>query len=171
MPVISHIQRNACGWCFRFVLLVVLVLPFAVRAEGAVPHSVPATVPGDPEKVFQSVDLKELVPASRMALPGQRAYFVPVAVKFRARLAALPAPVKTKLLEKSFAMMQVVQQPQVRQAIGLDYGGEKALLAYIEETVAARLGKELKTGDERLFYAYHVYNFHQGPALLVMSFE
>ncbi len=126
---------------------------------------------GSVSEGFQAVDLKEMVPNSRMPQAGQHAYFTPSPVKFRARLAAMPRPVKTELLKKSMALMNSGTQPRVSQAIGIDYGGDKALLAYIDNAASARLAKELKIGDERTFYAYHVYNFHKGPAFIVVSYE
>jgi hypothetical protein len=120
---------------------------------------------------YKEVDLKKLVSDSRTEVPGQRIIFAPTAIKFRATLAALPAPQKADYLMTALSMMKVSNPPLVSQRIGLDYGGDKALAAYIEDGVAARLGKDVLPGQARTFYAFHVYNHSRGPALLVTSFS
>ena len=65
--------------------LAVLVLSLlALGVQAAEPAGAP-----DPTAAFKTVDLKALVPQSRMD-PGQRAIFNPVRVRFTARLAAPP---------------------------------------------------------------------------------
>lgn len=146
-------------------LLAVLALSFlSLVVQAAEPAAAP-----DPTVAFKTVDLKALVPQSRMD-PGQRAIFNPVRVRFTARLAAPPQAQKTAYLDKALDMLQISAKPKVSQRIGLDYGGEKLLAAYVEEGAAARIAKELKVGDSRDFYAYHVYNNQYGPALVVISF-
>lgn len=120
---------------------------------------------------YKDVDLKKLVNDSRTEVPGQRIIFAPSPIKFRATLAALPAPQKADYLMSALSMMKVSNPPQVSQRIGLDYGGDKALAAYIEDGAAARLGKDVQPGQTRTFYAFHVYNHSRGPALLVTSFS
>lgn len=131
--------------------------------------SIPAQVL-DPTASYKEVDLKNLVANSRTFAPGQRIIFAPSGVKFRATLAALPSPQKTDYLMSALSMMKVSTPPKVSQRIGLDYGGEKALAAYIDDDTAARLAREVKAGQSRTFYAFHVYNHSRGPALLVTSF-
>lgn len=124
----------------------------------------------DPTASYKEVDLKKLVADSRTEVPGQRIIFAPSPIKFRATLAALPAPQKADYLMTALSMMKVSNPPKVSQRIGLDYGGHKALAAYIDDDIAGRLGKEVKLGQTRTFYAFHVYNHSRGPALLVTSF-
>lgn len=118
----------------------------------------------------QERDLEQLVSQSRTVIPGQRIIFAPTPVKFRARLAAMPAPQKTEYLMAALATMQVSAPPKVSQRIGLDYGGQKALAAYIDEPTAARLVQQAKLNQTLTFYAFHVYNNNYGPALLITAF-
>lgn len=146
--------------------------PSSFAADAAAPSAAPA-MPAhslDPAISYKDVDLKKLVADSRTEVPGQRIIFAPSAVRFRATLAALPAPQKADYLMSALSMMKVSNPPKVSQRIGLDYGGEKALAAYIDDDVAARLGREVRPGQARTFYAFHVYNHSRGPALLVTSF-
>ena len=124
----------------------------------------------DPRAHYQPVKLIELVPATRMD-DGSRIIFAPRPVRFTARLAQRPAPQKADYLKQVMAMMGVTAEHQINQRIALDYGGDKPLAAYVEEQTAARIDKELKPGDERTFYAFHVYNNRHGPALVITSFE
>ncbi len=71
----------------------------------------------------------------------------------------------------ALAMMNVSTPPKVSQRIGLDYGGDKALAAYIDDAIVERLTKNTKPGQILTFYAFHVYNNNRGPALLVTSFS
>lgn len=119
---------------------------------------------------YKAVNLGELVDKSRTEIAGQRIIFVPTPVKFEARLSALPAPQKAEYLQSALAMMKVSTVPKVSQRIGLDYGGDKSLAAYIEDGTAQRLGKSAKLGQTLTFYALHVYNNNRGPALVVTSF-
>lgn len=135
------------------------------------PQGVPEGEALDPAAAYKALDLKELVAKSRTEMPGQRIIFVPTAVKFRASLATMPAPQKTEYLMKALGLMRVPNPPKVSQSIGLDYGGEKGLMAYIDETAARRLSAEAKPGTSLLFYAWHVYNNPRGPALIITSFE
>lgn len=125
----------------------------------------------DPAVSYKQVDLKELVNKSRTEVPGQRIIFAPSPIKFRATLASLPSPQKADYLLAALSMMKVSNPPKVSQRIGLDYGGEKAVAAYIDDSVAERLSKDGKAGQALTFYAYHVYNYSRGPALLITSFE
>jgi hypothetical protein len=68
-------------------------------------------------------------------------------------------------------MIGVTAELQVSQRVALDYGGDKALAAYVEDQAATQATKELKPGDERTFYAFHVYNNRYGPALVITAFE
>jgi hypothetical protein len=139
------------------------------RAEAA-PAATAATRPANPETAYKAVDLKDLIPRARTQIPGQRAIFAPTPVKFTARLSALPTPQKTEYLTMALSMMKVSSPPKVSHSIGLDYGGEKALAAYIEEGAAARLATKAKLGQTLSFYAFHVYNNNRGPALVVTEF-
>lgn len=124
----------------------------------------------DANATYKQVDLKTLVAASRTEVPGQRIIFSPSPIRFRATLGALPSPQKSEYLMSALGMMKISNPPKVSQRIALDYGGERPIAAYIEDAAAARLARELKPGDARTFYAFHVYNSTRGPALLVMSF-
>lgn len=164
-------------------LLAGLALCLACGAHAKAEHSVqttpdtPAAAPAtdataaqaDPLAVYKAVDLKTLIGNSRTGVPGQRVIFVPSPVKFQAKLAALPAPQKTEYLKKALGMMGAGHNIQVSQRIGLDYGGDKALVAYIDDTAAARLSKDGKVGEALDFYAYHVYNHSRGPALVIVA--
>lgn len=125
----------------------------------------------DPAATYKEVDLKALVARSRTELPGQRIIFAPTAIRFRAVLGALPVAQKADYLHTALSMMKVSNPPEVKQRIGLDYGGEKLLSAYIEEGTAQRLAAQVKPGQTRTFYAWHVYNYSRGPALLIISFS
>ncbi|MDR0672120.1 MAG: hypothetical protein LBF93_00355 [Zoogloeaceae bacterium] len=138
----------------------------AARAEDA------GTTAGesDPRTVYKEIKLGELVPVSRMT-DGGRAIFEPRPVRFAARLAQLPSPQKADYLKQVMGMMGVTAGLEVSQRVALDYGGEKLLAAYVEDEAAVRIGKELKAGDTRTFYAFHVYNNRYGPALVIISFD
>ena len=138
----------------------------ATAAQGA-----PVAAATDPVAAYKEVDLKQLVASAHTEIPGQRIIFAPSAVRFRAVLAALPAPQKTEYLQKALGMMGITSLGQVNQRIGIDYGGDKALTAYIDDTAAGRLVREGKPGQPYEFYAYHVYNHSRGPALVVTSFS
>lgn len=146
----------------------------ALTAPQALAQSQPAaaasSAASDPAAAYKDVDLKTMVGNSRSEVPGQRIIFAPSPVKFRATLAAMPAPQKADYLKKALGMMGVGGTLQVSQRIGLDYGGDKALAAYIDDAAAARLTREARIGQQLNFYAYHVYNHSRGPALVVTSF-
>jgi hypothetical protein len=124
----------------------------------------------DPRAAYQQVKLAELVPATRMT-DGTRAIFAPRPVRFSARLAQLPSPQKAEYLKQVMGMMGVTANLQVSQRVALDYGGDKPLAAYVEDQIATRIAGEIKVGDERTFYAFHVYNNRFGPALVITSFD
>lgn len=116
---------------------------------------------------YKAVDLAELV---RTVRTPQRIIISPTPISFTAKLEALPRAQKTDYLNKAMGMMQMSQPPKVSQAILLGYGADGRLPAYIEEAAAARLAREAKAGETRKFYAFHVYNYSKGPALVVVSF-
>lgn len=126
---------------------------------------------GDPSASYKQMDLKTLVGNSRTEVRGQRVIFAPSPIRFQARLTAMPAPQKTDYLKKALGMMGVGNTIKVSRRIGLDYGGDKALAAYVDDAAAARLSKEGKLGQLFEFYAYHVYNNAHGPALVVVAFS
>lgn len=163
----SHATRHASS----LALATALALASATAAYSADPPSTPAASSAtDPTRSYKPVQLGELVEKSRTEIAGQRIIFAPTAVKFQARLSALPAPQKTEYLQSALSMMKVSTVPKVSQRIGLDYGGDKALAAYIEDGAAERLAKTTKLGQALTFYALHIYNNNRGPALVVTSF-
>lgn len=145
---------------------------------GLSPLSTAAEPPAEPVKsnlqenpaAYKDINLKELVTKSRTEIPGQRIIFAPSPVKFQATLSAMPAPQKADYLMTALSMMKVSDPPKVSQRIGLDFGGDKALAAYIDDSVASRLATSAKLGQSLTFYAFHVYNNNRGPALLITSF-
>ncbi|UCV12762.1 hypothetical protein KI614_05990 [Dechloromonas denitrificans] len=145
---------------------------------GLSPLSGAAEMPAEPVKsslqenpaAYKDVSLKDLVAKSRTDIPGQRIIFAPSPIKFQATLSAMPAPQKADYLMTALSMMKVSNPPKVSQRIGLDFGGDKALAAYIDDSIAARLASSAKIGQTLTFYAFHIYNNNRGPALLITSF-
>lgn len=145
---------------------------------GLSPLSSAAETPAEPVKsslqenpaAYKDVSLKDLVAKSRTDIPGQRIIFAPSPVKFQATLSAMPAPQKADYLMTALSMMKVSNPPKVSQRIGLDFGGDKALAAYIDDSIATRLASSAKLGQTLTFYAFHIYNNNRGPALLITSF-
>lgn len=145
---------------------------------GLSPLSSAAEMPAEPVKsslqenpaAYKDVSLKDLVAKSRTDIPGQRIIFAPSPIKFQATLSAMPAPQKADYLMTALSMMKVSNPPKVSQRIGLDFGGDKALAAYIDDSIAARLVSSAKIGQTLTFYAFHIYNNNRGPALLITSF-
>lgn len=150
--------------------LALLVLAPASMAADAKAASQPSAT-ADTTSSYKEVSLKDLVDKSRTEIPGQRIIFAPSAVTFRARLSAMPSPQKADYLMSAMAMMKVSSPPKVSQRIGIDYGGEKGLAAYIDDAVVERLAKTAKVGQTLTFYAFHVYNNNRGPALVITSFQ
>lgn len=149
-------------------LALVGMSPLSIAADVA-PEPAKASTPETPT-TYKDVNLKELVANSRTDIPGQRIIFAPSPVKFQATLSAMPAPQKAEYLMSALSMMKVSDPPKVSQRIGLDFGGDKALAAYIDDNVATRLASAAKVGQKLTFYAFHVYNNNRGPALLITSF-
>lgn len=149
-------------------LALVALSPLGHAAEP--PAAAGGNLKQESQASYKDVNLKELVAKSRTEIPGQRIIFAPSPVRFQAVLAALPAPQKAEYLMTALAMMKVSDPPKVSQRIGLDFGGEKILAAYIDDAVASRLVASAKVGQMLTFYAFHVYNNNRGPALLVTSF-
>lgn len=156
-----------CAALFGAVMATLPLSGLAANAE-APPAAESGTL--DPAATYQLIDLKDLVRKSRTEVPGQRIIFAPSPIKFRATLASLPSPQKADYLLTALSMMKIATPPKVSQRIGLDYGGEQAMAAYIADDVAIRLGKEIKVGQALTFYAFHVYNYSRGPALLITSY-
>lgn len=154
----------------RAAFLGALFLSGALSLPGAAAPAPAPEADADPVAAYKEIDLKTLVAGARSEIPGQHIILVPSGVRFRAVLAAMPAPQKTDYLKKALGMMGIDNFGRVSQRIGLDYGGEKALAAYIEDSAAARLVREAKAGQPLQFFAYHVYNYARGPALVVVSF-
>ncbi|MDR1889600.1 MAG: hypothetical protein LBQ81_09535 [Zoogloeaceae bacterium] len=123
-----------------------------------------------PAARYQTVELVKLVPATRMT-DGTRAIFAPQAVRFEATLAQGPTAQKAEYLKQVMGMMGIAEIPQVSQRVVLEYGGDKPLAAYVEDKAAQRLAREAKVGGRYTFFAFHVYNNRQGPALVVTSFQ
>lgn len=149
-------------------LALVGLSPLAVAAD-AQPEPAKTSLQEKPA-AYKDVNLRELVAQSRTEIAGQRIIFAPSPIKFRATLSAMPAAQKADYLMAALSMMKVSDPPKVSQRIGLDFGGEKALAAYVEDSIAARLAATAKVGQTLTFYAFHVYNNNRGPALLITSF-
>ncbi|MGQ0710517.1 MAG: hypothetical protein ACT4NV_12300 [Rhodoferax sp.] len=168
-------RPTAPRWLHRSLAAPALALAALLCAPGAA-HSAdnaPAasTANTDTAASYKEVVLRDLVEKSRTDIAGQRIIFAPTAVKFRARLSAMPAPQKADYLMSALAMMRVSSPPKVSQRIGLDYGGDKGLAAYIDDGAAERLGRSAQPGQILTFYAFHVYNNNRGPALVVTAFS
>jgi prepilin-type N-terminal cleavage/methylation domain-containing protein len=90
---------------------------------------------------------------------------------FEAKLAQGPSAQKAEYLKKVLGMMGISEIQAVGQRMVLEYGGDRPLAAYIEDKAAQRIVREAKAGGRYTFYAFHVYNNRQGPALVVTSFQ
>lgn len=158
-----------------FGLVMAALSPNSLAGATEVPvKAIPPSIESsslDPAASYKSVDLKALVANSQTEVPGQRIIFAPSPVMFRATLSSLPSPQKADYLLAALSMMKISNPPKVTQRIGLEYGGKKAIAAYIDDSVAERLSKEAKAGQVLTFYAFHVYNYSRGPALLITSYE
>lgn len=150
-------------------LALLVLAPAGVAGEAKAAVQPAATA--DTTNAYKEVSLKDLVDKSRTEIPGQRIIFAPTAVTFRARLSAMPSPQKAEYLMSAMSMMKISSPPKVSQRIGLDYGGEKGLAAYIDDAVVERLNKNARIGQSLTFYAFHVYNNNRGPALVITSFQ
>ncbi|MDR3214074.1 MAG: hypothetical protein LBT71_09215 [Azoarcus sp.] len=159
-----------CSTIFALATLMFCALSFAQDSTQAGAQVSDKAAAADPRAAYQQIELVKLVPVTRMT-DGGRAIFEPRPVRFTARLAQLPSPQKADYLKQVMGMMGSTADIQVSQRVALDYGGDKPLAAYVEDKAAARIGKELKAGDARTFYAFHVYNNRYGPALVITSFE
>ncbi|MDR1351378.1 MAG: hypothetical protein LBJ59_11525 [Zoogloeaceae bacterium] len=160
----SLLHSTALAALILALALLAAPLPAAAQTTAAAPETSVASV------ALQDINLKELVPKTRMP-DGQRAIFEPKSVRFTAQLAQMPTPQKADYLYKVMGMMGINNPPAVSRHIVLEYGGDKALMAYVEDQAAARFAKEAKTGEQYVFYAIYVYNNRYGPALVVTSFS
>lgn len=145
--------------------------PAAALAQPATAASAPRGADGTQvaQAAYKPVQLASWVPVMRT--PG-RIILQPSGVSFHATLAAVPRVQKSDYLQMALRTMQVSQPPKVGHALLLRYGDgpDQQLVAYVEDAVAARLAAELKPGDRREFFAFHVYNYAKGPALVVTGF-
>ena len=160
----SLVQRLALG-----VALLAVPPALLARAPAAPPAASAPATPASAPGAYRQVELATWVPPLRA--PG-RIILQPQGVSFQAELGALPRAQKAEYLQKALELMHMSEPPRVSQAVLLRYGPapDQQLVAYIEDAAAARLAKELKPGDVRQFYAFHVYNYAKGPALVVTSF-
>jgi hypothetical protein len=145
-----------------------LASPISARAVTAPKAGVSAptqTSGGD----YKVVELATWVPSVRT--PG-RVILQPKPVSFRAEYLDGPRPQKADYLQAALKMMQISEVPSVSQAVLLRYGPAdgQQLVAYIEAAAAQRLRQDLKPGDKRQFYGFHVYNYAKGPALVITSY-
>jgi hypothetical protein len=141
----------------------------STAAAKATPADTTAANAAAPQERYGDVDLKRLVPASRMT-EGGRAIFTPRPVRFQARLHAGLTPQKAEYLQKVMRMMGATEIPKVSQRVIIDYGGDRPLAVYVEDQTAERLKNEAKVGERYTFYAFHVYNNRYGPAMVITSF-
>lgn len=141
----------------------VAATPAAHAADAAGAEAAPA------ERSYKAVELATWVPPLRAP---QRVIIQPTGVSFQAVFDGGPREQKVAYLQEALKMMRVSAPPKVTQAVRLRYGPGDAetLIAYIEDSAAERLRKELRAGDRREFFAFHVYNFSKGPALVITSF-
>lgn len=152
-------------------LLSCALLHASFGAEAVTTSPAMTTSNTDPVAAYKEITLPALIEQSRTAIPGQRVIFAPAPIRFQARLAVMPSPQKADYLMMALSMMKVSSPPKVSKRIGIDFGGEKPLAAYIDDTTAERLVQSARPGQRLTFYAYHVYNNNRGPALLVTSFS
>lgn len=150
----------------RMLAVVVALSLFEFVSANAATTPVTAEV-NSPEQVYKSVNLEELVKNTRTP---QRIVLSPYPVSFVASLQALPRAQKAEYLTQAMSVMSMSAPPKVSHAVLLGYGTDGTLPVYIEDAAAGRLTKEVKVGETRKFYAFHVYNWSKGPALVVVSF-
>lgn len=151
-------------WAWSLLLGWLATPGCAWAAPGAPKAAAPASV-GD----YTAVELATWVPVLRT--PG-RVILQPKPVSFRAEYLQGPRPQKAEYLQSALKMMQISEMPSVNQAVLLRYGPAESqqLVAYIESAAAQRLRQELKPGDRRQFFGFHVYNYAKGPALVITSY-
>lgn len=149
----------------RYVLMLSLLCGVLPARAATAPVAAPA-----PGAAYQPVDLARLVETSRTPVAGQKIILRPSPVSFSATLLQMPVAQRSEYLRQVLAMMQTATPPKVEQRVVLGYAPDKGLPVYIEQAAALRLAREARLGEQRRFYALHVYNYSKGPALVVTSF-
>ncbi|MFT3822164.1 MAG: hypothetical protein QM750_31860 [Rubrivivax sp.] len=166
MNPFSFIRLRRWLWLSALPAAAALLLP-----PPAVAAASPASAASEAEAKaeYKPVELASWVPPLRSPT---RIILRPTGVSFNAELAALPRPQKSDYLQLALRTMQVNQAPQVSRAVLLKYGSgaDQQLVAYVDDGTAERISKDLRVGDRREFFAFHVYNYSRGPALVITSF-
>lgn len=164
-----HLNRLPQPW----LAILALALALAASAHAATPAAPAASTAAanakSPKAEYRPVELAAWVPALRSPT---RIILQPSGVSFNAELAGMPRPQKADYLQQALRTMQVSEPPQVGHAVLLKFGAaaEQQLVAYVDQHAAERMQRELRVGERREFFAFHVYNFSRGPALVITSF-
>ena len=161
MMTIALLRSRPLLLRLRVVFAALLLASMLLPGRGVASPGVDADYP--------PVTLPSFVDQSRTPA-GQRIILRPTPVSFVATIHRMPEQQTTRYLKQVMNMMQVSAAGDVSQRIVVRYGDNQYLPLYINDEAAARLGEQAQAGEQRRFYALHVYNYSKGPALIVVSF-
>lgn len=152
------------------LLAVFLLMPLSVIASEQSGQDI--------QQKFRQVSLVEFFNENQlsreMAEEKKRVMLPPDAVRFRARLMALPKPGQFSLVYDALNIWGGVdrggEKPEVTHSAFIGLSSGPVLGMYLSSGAVSQL-VEFSVGDELTFYAVHLYNYSGGPRLVVLGAE
>lgn len=118
----------------------------------------------------EAVDLDALAAAVRPSGTTVTIH-TPRAISAWARVKTLPARGKTQYLQDTLQLQKVARAAPANHKMMLFSPGGEALMAYVEDPVAAQMRAALKSGDRFRFSGLHLWTSRHGPGLLITAFH
>ena len=144
---------------FLFICLMAIVPVTALYAQQAAPDA------------YRLVNLDHYIETQQPAMPGTKTILPPRNVRFHAVVKRHPERITVKYLYRALSMMQVEPLPAVNYRMFVETGQGKIIPLYVEDAVVAAIRKQVPVEQGSRFRGYHVYNYAQGPAIVISGLE
>lgn len=145
--------------------LICVLLAFSV-----LPAQAETTAAEELKQQYKPVLIDKLIAGSRKETDPRRYMIQPYGVQFTAQLQTTPKPGTFKLVYEALNFWDIQPLPEVDYSAFVRTPEGEVISVYIENQTAQRMLEHLKPGAPTTFFALHIYNYSQGPRLLLMSF-
>ena len=119
---------------------------------------------------YHAVDLDAYIESQRPLRENTRTIIQPRAIRIQARLLSKPERRHIEYAYTALSAMRVYPLPVINHRMFIRSSGGRAIPVYVTADAAEKIGSGLQIGEQAQFSGYHIYNYRQGPAIVVEDF-
>jgi glycosyltransferase involved in cell wall biosynthesis len=120
---------------------------------------------------FRPVDLDRFIDTERATADGKRVITMAAPISFEARLKRQPEPRTLRYVYTALELGGVNPLPVVEHRMFVESAAGRIIPVYVEKGAVDWIKADLRVDQRTRFIGYHLYNYAQGPAILVTGYQ